>query len=68
MIRIVSILTLRLHHRKVLSRDRTELNDLAKQRPEQLAELAGKWQRWGEENYVTPMPRDYGVRYLRPGR
>ncbi len=45
--------------------DRTELNDLAKQHPGKVAELEQKWQRWGKENFVTPMPRDYGVDYLR---
>jgi arylsulfatase len=48
--------------------DRTELNDLAKQHPEKVAELARKWERWGEESFVTPMPQDYGVKYLRPPR
>lgn len=45
--------------------DRTELNNLAPQYPEKVIELAHKWERWGEQNFVTPLPKDYGVKYLR---
>lgn len=51
-----------------VANDRVELNDLAAGCPEKVVELERKWQRWGRENFVTPMPQDYGVEYLRPAR
>ena len=46
--------------------DRTELNDLAKTRPQKVNELSAAWDRWGAENFVTPLPKDLGVKYLKP--
>ena len=46
--------------------DRTELDDLARKRPTLVKQLATKWDRWAEANYVTPLPRDYGVKDLKP--
>ena len=45
--------------------DRTELNDLAQTHPEKVKELSAAWEKWGAENYVTPLPRDLGVKYLK---
>ncbi|MGZ0168743.1 MAG: arylsulfatase [Planctomycetales bacterium] len=45
--------------------DRTELNDLADRHPAIVKRLAAKWDRWAKDNFVTPLPRDYGVKYLR---
>lgn len=46
--------------------DRTELNDLAKTHPERVAEMSAAWDAWGEANFVTPLPKDLGVGYLKP--
>ena len=46
--------------------DRTEMRDLASAYPERVEALADAWQRWGEANHVTPLPRDLGVKYLKP--
>ncbi|MEQ8785279.1 MAG: arylsulfatase [Pirellulaceae bacterium] len=48
------------------TRDRTELDDLAKDHPQQVERLAELWDAWAEANDVTPAPDDYGVGYLRP--
>lgn len=48
-----------------IDEDRTELNDLAARHPQVVARLAASWDRWAEENHVTPLPRDYGVDYLK---
>jgi hypothetical protein len=44
--------------------DRTELNDLAARRPNQVEAMARKWEAWAAANQVTPMPRSYRVDYL----
>ena len=46
--------------------DRTETNNLATAHPEKVSELAAAWDRWAAENHVTPLPRDLGVKYLKP--
>ena len=46
--------------------DRTELNDLAAEHPEIVTRLSSSWDRWAKDNQVTPLPRDYGVDYLKP--
>jgi arylsulfatase A-like enzyme len=51
-----------------MQRDRTELDDLAAQQPQRVAALARKWDRWAEENQVTPLPESYPVHYLRRGK
>lgn len=48
-----------------VSVDRTELNNLAKQIPGKVAELEQSWDQWAEANFVTPLPSDYRVKYLR---
>ena len=48
------------------SKDRTESNNLAKSHPEKVKELSQSWDQWGKENYVTPLPRDLKVKYLKP--
>lgn len=45
--------------------DRTEQKDLAVTLPQQVAELAAKWNQWAAANHVTPLPTDYHVDYLR---
>lgn len=49
-----------------LEKDRTELVDLADQHPDIVARLDSAWSAWGEANYVTPLPKDYGAPYLKP--
>ncbi len=46
--------------------DRTESNDLAKTNPNKVNELAAAWDKWAADNHVTPLPRDLGVKYLKP--
>ena len=46
--------------------DRTELNDLSKTHPEKVKLMEAAWDKWGEENNVTPLPDDLGVGYLKP--
>ena len=45
--------------------DRVELNNLAQEKPDVVQRLNKLWDRWAEENQVTPLPEDYGVDYLR---
>lgn len=45
--------------------DRTEQNNLAKEHPEMVKELERKWEDWAEANFVTPLPADLGVDYLK---
>jgi arylsulfatase len=47
-----------------MNADRTELNDLASQRPNLVKRLAASWDRWASDNHVTPLPRDYHVPYV----
>ncbi len=52
-----------------ISEDRTELHNLASQKPDLVQTLADQWNKWAKENLVTPLPEDYGVDYLRrPGK
>ena len=46
--------------------DRAELNDLSKTHPEKVKIMESAWDKWGEENNVTPLPDDLGVGYLKP--
>ena len=46
--------------------DRAELNDLSKTHPEKVKIMEAAWEKWGEENNVTPLPDDLGVGYLKP--
>lgn len=46
--------------------DRTEMNDLAKSHPNLVKQLSAAWDEWGAKNQVTPLPRDLGVKYLKP--
>lgn len=48
-----------------MTTDRTELNNLAAQHPNLVQKLSTQWDHWAKENYVTPLPKDYGVDYLR---
>lgn len=36
--------------------DRTEQNNLAKQMPDKVAEMSGKWDAWSKEASVYPKP------------
>ena len=46
--------------------DRTEMNDLAQKHPDRVKQMAAAWDEWGARNQVTPLPRDLGVKYLKP--
>jgi hypothetical protein len=48
-----------------MSRDRTEIDDLAGREPQRVEALARKWDLWAAENQVTPLPESYPVHYLR---
>ncbi|MEW4488561.1 arylsulfatase [Thalassoglobus sp. JC818] len=49
--------------------DRTELVNLADHHSELVEDLERKWNEWAAENFVTPLPDDYEVKYLRrPGQ
>jgi arylsulfatase len=48
------------------TQDRIEMNDLAGKFPEKVKQLSAAWDKWGAANQVTPLPRDLGVRYLKP--
>lgn len=48
-----------------VSVDRTELNDLASSHSEVVRKLSKQWNAWADENQVTPLPRDRGVKYLK---
>ena len=37
-----------------LAADRTEMNDLATQKPDKVKELAGKWEAWARRAHVLP--------------
>lgn len=47
-----------------ISSDRTELHDVSSQHKLIVNRLSLAWDRWAKENHVTPMPLDYGVKYL----
>ena len=49
-----------------LSVDRTEMNDLSASHPGLVKRFDAQWEKWGAENQVTPLPRDLGVKYLKP--
>lgn len=44
---------------------RTEMENLAERHPEVVKHWAKRWDKWAKENHVTPLPDDYGVKYLR---
>ena len=46
--------------------DRTETNDLAAANPLVVKELSQAWDQWADRNFVTPLPRDLKVKYLKP--
>lgn len=48
-----------------MTTDRTELNNLATKHSNLVKKLSTHWNHWAKENYVTPLPSDYGVDYLR---
>lgn len=45
--------------------DRIEMNDLATEYPGRVRSMAAAWEQWGAENYVTPLPKDLRVKYLK---
>lgn len=45
--------------------DRIESDNLASVYPERVKSLEKSWDKWAEENQVTPLPRDLGVKYLK---
>lgn len=46
--------------------DRTEMNDLAADKPGLVTRLTKEWDQWASRNNVTPLPRDLKVKYLKP--
>ena len=48
------------------STDRSEMNNLASRHPSIVDRLSKAWDQWGAKNHVTPLPRDLGVKYLKP--
>ena len=51
-----------------LNADRTEVNDLAGRHPERVRRMSARWDKWGAQNYVTPLPKDLKVPYLMPDK
>ena len=49
-----------------LKADRTEQHDLAGERPEEVRELAAKWDAWAKRANVVPYPEDYDLRKNSP--
>ena len=45
--------------------DRSEMTDLSAVHSEKVDELDAEWKKWAEQNQVTPLPKDYGVEYLK---
>jgi arylsulfatase A-like enzyme len=43
---------------------RTEVDDVSGNYKDVVTRLSRKWDIWAENNNVTPLPKDYGVRYL----
>ena len=48
-----------------IEKDRTELRNLATQKPGIVRDLSRDWDAWARTNQVTPLPNDYGVGYLK---
>jgi arylsulfatase A-like enzyme len=48
-----------------VSKDRTELDNLADSKKKLVSALSKKWNVWAKQNFVTPHPKDYGVEYLK---
>ena len=42
------------------------MTDLSAEFPEKVYEMDKLWNEWAEKNNVTPLPRDLGVKYLKP--
>tara|TARA_B100000519_G_scaffold59832_1_gene50050 strand:+ start:1153 stop:2793 length:1641 start_codon:yes stop_codon:yes gene_type:complete len=47
-----------------ISKDRIESRNLVKRHPKLAKSLEAKWDRWAEDNQVTPLPKDLGAEYL----
>ena len=45
--------------------DRTELVNLAAEYPEIVNSMDSLWNKWAEENFVTPFPKSFRVPYLK---
>ncbi len=44
---------------------RTEMKNVAAEHPELVKRLSAQWDVWAAENFVTPLPKDYQVKYLK---
>ena len=51
-----------------VSLDRIECNDLSARHPGLVRQLSEKWDEWAAQNNVTPLPKDLGVKYLKPDK
>jgi len=49
-----------------LKRDRTELHDLAPDRPQAVDTLSALWNQMAHANFARPQPLDLNIRYLQP--
>ncbi len=49
-----------------LGNDRTELVNLALEHPEIVTRLDKEWNTWAEENFVTPLIKNFRVPFLKP--
>ncbi len=47
-----------------MTRLRTEGTDVSSRYPDVVTRLSSQWDAWAGENYVTPLPTDYQVKYL----
>ena len=47
-----------------ISKDRTEQRDLSSKRRDIVKRMSKAWDQWAAENHVTPLPDDYGVKYV----
>jgi arylsulfatase len=48
-----------------IENDRTELVNVSSKYPDIVNTLTGKWETWAKNNFVTPLPKDLGVEYLK---
>jgi arylsulfatase len=48
-----------------IENDRTEMVNVSSKYPDIVNKLAGEWDIWAKNNFVTPLPKDLGVEYLK---
>lgn len=45
--------------------DRAEMHDVSAKHPTIAQRLSESWDAWAKEYYVTPLPKEYGVEYIK---